>query len=389
MSTPRDPTSVAALTFLGAVDTVTGSRFLVEAGGVRVLVDAGLYQGLAVLRQRNWDRSPSTRQAIDDVVLTHAHLDHTGYLPRLVKDGFGGRVTCTAETADLAAIVLRDSAHLQQEDARVRQLRRASPGTAPRCLCTTTATSSSTLPLIEPVALDAPATDRGRTSPCTLRSAGHILGSATAVAAPATGTGWPSAATSDVRTTRSCGPRPTRREATRSWSSRRTATGGTRHRTRSAGRRGPPHGRAGRQRAGPGLRRRPHRAGAAGAAAADRARATSRTSRSSSTARWRSPRWTSTDARARAGSDSSAPRSGRPTSSTPATCTPSATSRSRAAQPARHPCIVISASGMAAGGRVVHHLAQQLPDRRNTRRAHRLPGRGHPRSPARSRVRGR
>lgn len=98
MRTPRSDDPVA-LTFLGAVDTVTGSRFLLESGGRRLLVDAGLYQGLAVHRRRSWELFPVDPAAIDDVVLTHAHLDHTGYLPRLVKDGFRGRVTCTEETA--------------------------------------------------------------------------------------------------------------------------------------------------------------------------------------------------------------------------------------------------------------------------------------------------
>jgi metallo-beta-lactamase family protein len=106
-----------SLTFLGAAGTVTGSRFLVEGAASRLLVDAGLYQGLAELRRRNWDPFPEPPSSIDEVVVTHAHLDHTGYLPRLVRDGFRGRIVCTPETAELAAIVLRDSAHLQEEDA--------------------------------------------------------------------------------------------------------------------------------------------------------------------------------------------------------------------------------------------------------------------------------
>jgi metallo-beta-lactamase family protein len=105
------------LTFLGAAGTVTGSRFLVETGGGRMLVDAGLYQGLADLRRRNWEPFPIDPSSLDAVVLTHAHLDHCGYVPRLVRDGFAGPVICTQETAELATIVLRDSAHLQQEDA--------------------------------------------------------------------------------------------------------------------------------------------------------------------------------------------------------------------------------------------------------------------------------
>ena len=106
-----------SLTFLGATGTVTGSRFLVATGRSRVLVDAGLYQGLAELRRRNWQPFPVPPDTLDAVALTHAHLDHTGYLPRLVRDGFRGRVLCTQDTRDLAGIVLRDSAHLQEEDA--------------------------------------------------------------------------------------------------------------------------------------------------------------------------------------------------------------------------------------------------------------------------------
>ena len=105
------------LTFLGANGTVTGSRHLVEHGASRVLVDAGLYQGLKELRQRNWKPFPVNPGRMSAVVLTHAHLDHCGYLPRLVSEGFAGPVLCTPETAELVAIVLRDSAHLQEEDA--------------------------------------------------------------------------------------------------------------------------------------------------------------------------------------------------------------------------------------------------------------------------------
>lgn len=106
------------LRFLGAAGTVTGSRFLLDNQEDRLLVDAGLYQGRRELRRRNWDSFPVPPDLLDSVVLTHAHLDHTGYLPRLVREGFAGEVVCTPETAALAAIVLRDSAHLQEEDAR-------------------------------------------------------------------------------------------------------------------------------------------------------------------------------------------------------------------------------------------------------------------------------
>src|SRR5688500_18957428 len=109
---------VADLTFLGAARTVTGSKYLLEHEGTRVLVDCGLFQGLKDLRQRNWAEFPVPPDSIHAVVLTHAHLDHIGYLPRLVAQGYRGRVFCTPGTADLAKLVLPDSARIQEEDAR-------------------------------------------------------------------------------------------------------------------------------------------------------------------------------------------------------------------------------------------------------------------------------
>ena len=106
------------LQFLGATGTVTGSKYLLEAGGQRVLVDCGLFQGFKQLRLRNWTRLPMAVKSIDAVVLTHAHIDHSGYLPLLVKNGFLGKVWCTRSTADLCAILLPDAGHLQEEEAR-------------------------------------------------------------------------------------------------------------------------------------------------------------------------------------------------------------------------------------------------------------------------------
>jgi metallo-beta-lactamase family protein len=106
------------LTFLGAAQTVTGSKHLVNTGRAQVLVDAGLFQGHKELRLRNWAELPVPARDLDAVVLTHAHLDHVGYLPRLVAQGFRGRVFCTPGTMDLAKLVLVDSANLQEEDAR-------------------------------------------------------------------------------------------------------------------------------------------------------------------------------------------------------------------------------------------------------------------------------
>lgn len=108
------------LTFLGATETVTGSKFLLEAGGRRVLIDCGLFQGLKELRLRNWSAPPIDPATVDDIVLTHAHIDHTGYLPRFMRQGFSGRVFGTPATLDLCNILLPDSGHLQEEEAKFR-----------------------------------------------------------------------------------------------------------------------------------------------------------------------------------------------------------------------------------------------------------------------------
>ncbi|MBS0440353.1 MAG: MBL fold metallo-hydrolase [Proteobacteria bacterium] len=104
--------------FLGAADTVTGSRHLVELDGQTILLDCGLFQGFKTLRERNWAPLPLPAREIDAVILSHAHLDHSGYLPALVKQGFKGPIHCTQATRDLAEVMLLDSAHLQEEDAR-------------------------------------------------------------------------------------------------------------------------------------------------------------------------------------------------------------------------------------------------------------------------------
>ena len=105
------------LTFLGATGTVTGSRYLLEHDGRRLLVDCGLFQGLKQLRLRNWDLLTLSPRGIDAVVLTHAHLDHSGFLPRLVQLGFRGSVHCSAATRDLCGLLLPDSGRLLEEEA--------------------------------------------------------------------------------------------------------------------------------------------------------------------------------------------------------------------------------------------------------------------------------
>ena len=118
------------LRFLGAAGTVTGSRFLVETTGSRVLVDCGLFQGRKEVRKRNWAPFPVDPSSIDAVVVSHAHVDHLGYLPALARDGFQGPVLCTAPTGELASIVLEDAAHLQEEEAAFRAGRLPGAGDA-------------------------------------------------------------------------------------------------------------------------------------------------------------------------------------------------------------------------------------------------------------------
>ena len=108
----------ATITFLGAAGTVTGSRFLLSCGDTKVMVDAGMFQGLKELRLKNWDPFAIDPRELDAMVLTHAHLDHCGYIPKLVKDGFEGAIHSTENTAKLADVILRDSARIQTEDAK-------------------------------------------------------------------------------------------------------------------------------------------------------------------------------------------------------------------------------------------------------------------------------
>ena len=112
---------MAKITFLGAAGAFTGSKYLVEAGGKRLLVDCGLFQGPRDLRAKNWNRLPVDPASIDWIILTHAHIDHTGYLPRIVSDGFRGPILANAATHELCNLLLLDSAHLQEEDAKYAQ----------------------------------------------------------------------------------------------------------------------------------------------------------------------------------------------------------------------------------------------------------------------------
>jgi metallo-beta-lactamase family protein len=164
------------LTFLGAAGTVTGSKHLLEVGGRRVLVDCGLFQGLKELRERNWAALPIDPKQIDAVVLTHAHLDHCGYLPRLVAAGFRGRIFCTAGTRDLCTLVLPDSARIQEEDARQANRRGYSKHT-PALPLYTEIDAARAISQLQPVGYDRPMPVVPGVE-VDFINAGHLLGSA-------------------------------------------------------------------------------------------------------------------------------------------------------------------------------------------------------------------
>jgi len=127
---------MAKLTFLGAAGSVTGSKYLVEAAGKKLLVDCGLFQGTEDLKQRNWNPLPVDPKTIDYLVLTHAHLDHTGWLPVLVRDGYKKAIFANPATIELVGILLKDSGHLQEEETEDAQKHRWSKHAQPRALYT-------------------------------------------------------------------------------------------------------------------------------------------------------------------------------------------------------------------------------------------------------------
>lgn len=166
------------LSFLGAAQNVTGSRYLLESDRVRVLVDCGLYQERA-LRARNWDPFPVPPDTLDAVLLTHAHLDHCGLLPKLIREGFRGRIYCTAATSEIAQIVLLDSAKLQEEDAEFKQRRHKREGRRgayPEIPLYTVDDAKSAFPLFSPLSYEEPV-QIGDGIEATFHDAGHILGS--------------------------------------------------------------------------------------------------------------------------------------------------------------------------------------------------------------------
>jgi metallo-beta-lactamase family protein len=167
---------MTTLRFLGACGTVTGSKFLLEAGSLRVLVDCGVFQGSRQLEEKNWTAPPFAPDSLDAVVLTHAHIDHTGYLPRLARSGFSGPVYVTPPTAGLLEYLWPDAAHLHEEDARYAN-RKGYSRHRPALPLFETKDAFATLGLLRPVAFHE-RVELGPDLAFTFRRVGHILGAA-------------------------------------------------------------------------------------------------------------------------------------------------------------------------------------------------------------------
>ena len=167
---------MATLSFWGGVGTVTGSKYLIETDRASVLVDCGMFQGLKELRERNWQEPPFDPRRVDAVLITHAHIDHTGYLPRLVSHGFTGPVYCSRGTADLLRILLPDAGRLQEEDADYRNRHNLTKH-KPALPLYTEKDAFAALKLIKPVANTGEPVEVAKGIKAGFRIAGHILGS--------------------------------------------------------------------------------------------------------------------------------------------------------------------------------------------------------------------
>jgi metallo-beta-lactamase family protein len=167
---------MSSLSFWGAAGTVTGSKYLIQTDRARVLIDCGLFQGLKELRERNWQELPFKAAVVDAVILTHAHIDHTGYLPRFVRQGFRGPVYCSRGTADLLKILLPDSARLQEEDADYRNRHKITKH-LPALPLYTEQDAREALKLLQVVKNTGGAFQVVKGISAQFRMAGHILGS--------------------------------------------------------------------------------------------------------------------------------------------------------------------------------------------------------------------
>ncbi|HYP00397.1 MAG TPA: MBL fold metallo-hydrolase, partial [Pyrinomonadaceae bacterium] len=166
---------MATLSFWGGVGTVTGSKYLIEGAQGHVLIDCGLFQGFKELRERNWQDPPFDPASLDAVLITHAHIDHTGYLPRLVALGFKGAVYCSRGTADLLKIMLPDSARIQEEDASYRNRHKLTRH-APALPLYTEEDARETLKLLQALPNTGEAAEVAPGIRAGFRIAGHILG---------------------------------------------------------------------------------------------------------------------------------------------------------------------------------------------------------------------
>jgi metallo-beta-lactamase family protein len=162
------------LSFFGGAGTVTGSRYLIQSGEQNILIDCGLFQGLKDLRLRNWAPFPVSPKSIDALVLTHAHLDHSGYLPAVVRDGYRGSIHCSQATSDICGILLPDSAHLLEQDAEYAN-RRGYSKHKPALPLYTTEDAEKALRKFSAAKFGA-STKLGGDASFTLRRTGHILG---------------------------------------------------------------------------------------------------------------------------------------------------------------------------------------------------------------------
>jgi metallo-beta-lactamase family protein len=167
---------LATLSFWGAAGSVTGSKYLIETDAARVLVDCGMFQGLKELRERNWQAPPFDPLSLDAVLITHAHIDHTGYLPRIVAQGYRGPVYCSSGTADLLKILLPDAGRLQEEDAAYRNRHGLTKHT-PALPLYTEEDAFESLKLIRPIANTGEPIEVAKDVTAQFRIAGHILGS--------------------------------------------------------------------------------------------------------------------------------------------------------------------------------------------------------------------
>ncbi|MDO8646298.1 MAG: MBL fold metallo-hydrolase [Candidatus Planktophila sp.] len=165
--------------FLGAASTVTGSKYLLTHNGIKILIDCGLFQGPKDLRLRNWNNFPVNPAEINAIILTHAHIDHSGYIPRLVKQGFRGKIYCTPATKELCEILLPDSGYLMEEEAAYLNRHKKSKHN-PALPLFTVEEAEDALKLFEVVAFKEN-TSLGSDISFELHYAGHILGAASAI----------------------------------------------------------------------------------------------------------------------------------------------------------------------------------------------------------------